>query len=102
MLKDIPFYILVDNKEKRQVYTIMAREFTGIGHWYTYFNGHFFTIGECGILMQTLMYPQCGAPIRGQSHQPTAGVTYARDFEERFRAMAHKCIEPHSHNGING
>ena len=31
-LKDIPFYISVDNEEKRQVYVAMAREFTGTGH----------------------------------------------------------------------
>lgn len=32
MLKDTPFYTLVDNEEKRQVYTAIAREFTGMGH----------------------------------------------------------------------
>lgn len=88
MLKDTPFYTLVDNEEKRQVYAAMAREFTGTGHGYTCLNGHPFTVGECGMPMQTSVCPQCGAPIGGQSHQPAAGVTHARDFEERFGAMA--------------
>ena len=38
--------------------------------------------------MQMLVCPQCGAPIGGQSHQPAAEVIYARDFKERFGAMA--------------
>ena len=46
MLKDTPFYILVDNKEKRQVYIIMAWEFTNIGYWNIYLNGHSFIVGE--------------------------------------------------------
>ena len=66
----------------------MAREFTGTDHWYTCLNGHPFTVGECGMPMQTSVCPQCGAPVGGQSHQPAAGVTHARDFEERFGTMA--------------
>ena len=87
MLKDKPFYTSVENEEKRQVYAAMAREFTGTGHWYTCQNGHPFTVGECGMPMETSVCPQCGAPIGGQNHQSTTGVTHARDFEERFGAM---------------
>lgn len=53
MLKDTPFYISVDNEEKRQAYAAMAREFTDTGHWYTCLNGHPSTVGKCGIPMQT-------------------------------------------------
>jgi len=35
----------------------MAREFIGTGHWYTCLNGHPFTVGECGMPMQTSIYP---------------------------------------------
>ena len=87
MLKDMTFYTSVNNEEKRQVYAAMAREFTGTGHWYTCANGHPFTVGECGGPMQTSVCPQCGAPVGGQSHQPAAGVTRARDFEEQFGAL---------------
>ena len=77
MLKDTPFYTPVDNEEKRQVYAAMAREFTGTGHWYTYLDGHSFTIGDCGMPMQTSVCPQCGAVVGEQSHQPATGVTHA-------------------------
>ena len=87
MLKDTVFYKLVDNEEKRQVYAAMAREFSGMGHWYTCANGHPFTVGECGLPMQRSVCPQCGAPVGGQSHQPAAGVTYAQDFEDRCGAL---------------
>ena len=87
MLRDMVFYSPIDNEEKRQVYAAMAREFTGTGHWYTCANGHPFTVGECGMPMQTSVCPQCGAPVGGQSHQPAAGVTHARDFEEQFGAL---------------
>ncbi|KAI9781350.1 MAG: hypothetical protein M1816_002396 [Peltula sp. TS41687] len=84
MFWDAAFYTTVDNEEKRQVYAAMAREFTGTGHWYTCANGHPFTVGECGMPMQTSVCPQCNAPVGGQDHQPAAGVTHARDFEEQF------------------
>ena len=87
MLKDTPFYTSVDNEEKRQMYAAMAREFTDTSHWYTCLNDHSFTVEECGMSMQTSVCPQCGAPVEGQSHQPAAGVTHARDFEKRFEAM---------------
>lgn len=87
MLRDTTFYATVDNEEKRQIYAAMAREFTGTGHWYTCANGHPFTIGECGMPMQTSVCPQCGAPVGGQDHQPIAGVTHARDFEAQFGGL---------------
>jgi len=87
MLKDTAFYTSVDYDEKRKVYAAMARRFTGTGHWYTYVNGHPFTMGECGMPVQTSVCPQCGAPVGGQNHQPAAGVSHARDFEEHFGAL---------------
>jgi hypothetical protein len=78
------FYTAVDNDEKRQVYAAMAREFLGTGHWYTCANGHPFTVGECGMPMETAACPQCGAQIGGQHHQAVEGVRHARDFEEQF------------------
>ena len=88
MLKDMAFYISVDNEEKRQVYAAMAKEFTGTGHWYTYTNGHPFTVGECGMPMEASVCLQCSAPVGGQRHEPAAGVTHAREFEERFGTIS--------------
>ena len=49
MLKNTPFYMSVDNNKKWQVHVVIAREFTGTGHWYTCLNSHLFTVGECGM-----------------------------------------------------
>lgn len=57
MVKDMAFYISVDNEEKRQVYAAMAKEFTGTGHWYTYANSHPFIVGECGMPMEASVCP---------------------------------------------
>ena len=82
------FYSIVDNEEKRQIYSAMAREFGGgSGHWYRCTNGHPFTIGECGGPMQTSRCPQCGAPVGGSHHQPAAGVTRDVEFERPFQDM---------------
>ncbi len=79
ILKDTPFYISIDNEEKRQVYAAMAREFTGTGHWYTCLNGHPFTVGECGIPMQTSVCPQYAAPVGGAEPSTSGrGNTYPR------------------------
>jgi len=37
--------------------------------------------------MQLATCPACGAGIGGQNHAATAGVSHARDIEERFGAM---------------
>jgi hypothetical protein len=62
----------------------MSKEFSGTGHWYRCANGHPFTIGECGMPMETTRCPQCNAPIGGQSHVPAAGVQSAGDIEREF------------------
>jgi hypothetical protein len=53
MLRDSTFYMLVSNEEKATVYAAMAYDFRGTGHWYYCENGHPFTIGECGMPMET-------------------------------------------------
>ena len=73
MLKDTPFYISVDNKEKRQVYAAIAREFTSTGHWYTCLNSHPFTVGECGMPMQTSVYLPTVRGFRRRAKPPTSG-----------------------------
>ncbi|THW66498.1 hypothetical protein D6D19_09329 [Aureobasidium pullulans] len=87
MLRESTFYSPVTNEEMKNVVAAMAREFRGTGHWYRCENGHPFTVGECGMPMQTARCPQCGGLIGGQSHQPAAGVTHANDLEREFGNM---------------
>lgn len=87
MLRESTFYAPVTNAEKAAVYAAMASEFRGTGHWYYCENGHPFTVGECGMPMQTSVCPQCGAPVGGRNHQAVGGVTRAADFETRFRGL---------------
>lgn len=86
MLRDATFYEPVTNREKAAVYKAMAQSFQGTGHWYYCANGHPFTVGECGMPMQTSRCPQCGASVGGSDHQAVAGVTRATDFEAEFGA----------------
>lgn len=84
MLRDSTFYAPVTNEEKAAVYAAMAQSFRGTGHWYYCVNGHPFTVGECGMPMQTARCPQCGDVVGGNNHTPAAGVTRASDFEAEF------------------
>ncbi|KFY08522.1 hypothetical protein V492_06159 [Pseudogymnoascus sp. VKM F-4246] len=84
MLRDSTFYMPVSNDEKAAVYAAMAQDFRGTGHWYYCANGHPFTVGECGMPMQTSQCPQCGSQVGGHDHQAVGGVTRATDLEEQF------------------
>ncbi|KAK5125065.1 hypothetical protein LTR85_001256 [Meristemomyces frigidus] len=75
------------NSEMRMVVAAMATEFSGTGHWYRCVNGHPFTVGECGMPMQTATCPQCGARIGGTSHRAVDGVTHAGDIEREFGGL---------------
>ncbi|CAF9929862.1 MAG: hypothetical protein HETSPECPRED_007476 [Heterodermia speciosa] len=88
MLNEGTFYATVTNEEKAAVYAAMASEFSGTGHWYYCENNHPFTVGECGMPMQTSVCPQCGAAVGGQSHQSVAGVVRATDIESQFGRLA--------------
>ncbi|MCJ1396114.1 hypothetical protein MMC18_009003 [Xylographa bjoerkii] len=83
-LRGSTFYTAVTNDEKRAVYAAMATAFRGTGHWYYCRDGHLFTVGECGMPMQTSVCPQCGAPVGGRNHEAVEGVRVARDFDERL------------------
>ena len=87
MLRDRTFYEVVTNEEKAAVYAAMATEFLGTGHWYYCVNGHPFTVGECGMPMETSRCPQCGETVGGQHHQAVAGVQHARDLEDQMRGL---------------
>ena len=87
MIRDSTFYMPVSNEEKAQVYAAMARDFQGTGHWYYCVNGHPYTVGECGMPMQTSTCPQCGAAVGGQSHESVEGATHAADLDEQFGRM---------------
>ena len=87
MLRDSTFYMPVSNEEKAAVFAAMSRDFSGTGHWYYCANGHPFTIGECGMPMQTSQCPQCGSPIGGHGHRPVDGVTHATDLERQFGGL---------------
>ena len=84
MLRGSTFYMPVSNDEKAAVYAAMARDFRGTGHWYYCENGHPFTVGECGMPMETSQCPQCGSPVGGRNHQAVGGVTLAADLEQQF------------------
>ncbi|KAL8674153.1 MAG: hypothetical protein Q9168_001447 [Polycauliona sp. 1 TL-2023] len=84
MLRDAMFYAPVTNAEKAAVYAAMAQSFQGTGHWYYCANGHPFTVGECGMPMETARCPQCGATVGGTHHEPAVGVTRAVDMEAEF------------------
>jgi hypothetical protein len=84
MLRGSTFYMPVSNEEKAAVYAAMARDFRGTGHWYYCENGHPFTIGECGMPMETSQCPQCGSPVGGRDHQAVGGVRLATDLERQF------------------
>ena len=84
MLRDSTFYMPVSNEEKAAVYVAMARDFRGTGHWYYCENGHPFTVGECGMPMETSQCPQCGSPVSGHDHQAIGSVTPATDLERQF------------------
>ncbi|KAI6083768.1 hypothetical protein F4821DRAFT_183973 [Hypoxylon rubiginosum] len=70
----LPCYNPVSTDETRAVYTAMAREFSGIGHWYTCINGHPFTVGKCGMPMQQARCPECGEAVGGVRHMFAEGV----------------------------
>ncbi|KAK3618084.1 hypothetical protein LTR22_026492 [Elasticomyces elasticus] len=78
----------VSTSEMRMVVTAMAKEFSGMGHWYRCANGHPFTVGECGMPMQLARCPACGAGIGGQHHRSTDGVQAAHDIERQFGRLA--------------
>lgn len=73
--------------QMKMVVAAMEREFTGTGHWYLCANGHPFTVGECGMPMQTARCPQCGATIGGTNHRAAPGVQHAHDIERDFAGM---------------
>ena len=87
MLRDSTFYMPVSNEEKAAVYAAMARDFRGTGHWYYCVNGHPFTIGECGMPMETSRCPQCDSPVGGHDHQALGGVRPATDLERQFGGL---------------
>jgi hypothetical protein len=87
MLRDSTFYMPVSNEEKAAVYAAMARDFRGTGHWYYCENGHPFTIGECGMPMETSQCPQCGSTVGGHGHRTVGGVRPAADLEREFGGL---------------
>ncbi|KAF7957199.1 hypothetical protein EAE96_002790 [Botrytis aclada] len=87
MLRDSTFYMPVSNEEKAAVYAAMAHDFRGTGHWYYCENGHPFTIGECGMPMETSQCPQCGSPVGGHDHRAIGSVRRAIDLELQFGAV---------------
>lgn len=70
--------------EMRMVVEAMAKELSGTEHWYRCVNGPPFTVGECGMPMETSHCPQCGSAIGGQGHRSVDGVTHAGDIERDF------------------
>ncbi|KAF2974844.1 hypothetical protein EK904_013645 [Melospiza melodia maxima] len=52
-------------------------------HWYECPNGHFSTVGECGLPMETSRCPDCNVPIGGTDHKPVQGFHQSRIREDR-------------------
>lgn len=87
-LRGSTFYMPVTSEEKAAVYAAMALDFRGTGHWYYCENGHPFTIGECGMPMETSQCPlQCQAPVCGRNHQAVDGVRRASDLEREMAGL---------------
>ncbi|EFX01411.1 nf-x1 finger and helicase domain containing protein [Grosmannia clavigera kw1407] len=86
-LSDAPFYKPVTTAELKAVYTAMSREFSGTGHWYTCAQGHYFTVGECGMPMEQTRCPECGSPVGGRDHTSVEGVRAADDVERIAREL---------------
>ncbi|KAK6514827.1 hypothetical protein TWF506_007189 [Arthrobotrys conoides] len=82
------FYSTVTNKEMKQIYDAMTREFGGTGHWYVCPNGHQFTVGECGQPMRIGTCNECGAQIGGQSHVSVQGVTRDTGLDVRMQNLS--------------
>lgn len=70
--------------QMRMVVAAMQAEFSGTGHWYRCENGHPFTVGECGMPMESTRCPSCGSRIGGLNHQSAEGVEAAGDIEREF------------------
>ncbi|KAI9730359.1 MAG: hypothetical protein M1834_005869 [Cirrosporium novae-zelandiae] len=87
MLRGETFYGVVSNDEKRSILAAMATELRGTGHWYNCENGHAFTVGECGMPMETSRCPECGAGVGGQHHEAMVGVTHAAELEREFSTL---------------
>ncbi|CAG2194390.1 unnamed protein product [Mytilus edulis] len=68
-------------QEKLMIKRTMENEFTGSGHWYKCKNGHYYSIGECGMPMQMRKCPQCNVTIGGANHMLTDDNDRAMDFE---------------------
>lgn len=68
-------------KEKQMIKRTMENEFMGSGHWYKCKNGHYYSIGECGMPMEKIKCPQCGLAIGGADHILTDDNERAMDFE---------------------
>jgi len=81
------FMAEVTNEERQAVLAAMAKEFLGTGHWYTCENGHPFSIGECGMPMETARCPECGASIGGTDHTAVQGTQRAEELERELAAM---------------
>ncbi|KAK6500438.1 hypothetical protein TWF481_010782 [Arthrobotrys musiformis] len=84
-IRGAEFYSIVTDKEMKEIYDAMEREFRGTGHWYICPNGHQFTVGECGQPMRIGRCNECGAEIGGQSHISVQGVTRDTDLDTRMQ-----------------
>ncbi|CAG8458390.1 7466_t:CDS:10 [Acaulospora morrowiae] len=80
-------YIAAENsgelsrEEKLMIHNAMSGEFHGSGHWYQCPNGHVYTIGECGMAMQSSRCPECGTAIGGGEHRFIAGNVRNEEFD---------------------
>ncbi|KAF3286920.1 hypothetical protein TWF970_008751 [Orbilia oligospora] len=81
------FYSNVTNKEMKQIYDAMTREFGGTGHWYVCPNGHQFTVGECGQPMRIGNCNECGVRIGGEHHISVEGVTRDAGLDVRMQNL---------------
>ncbi|KAF2813866.1 P-loop containing nucleoside triphosphate hydrolase protein [Mytilinidion resinicola] len=81
------FMSTVSPEERLAVLAAMRKEFSGTGHWYTCANGHPFTVGECGMPMETATCPTCGETIGGRNHRPAEGVHRAEELERDFARL---------------
>ncbi|KAF2500633.1 P-loop containing nucleoside triphosphate hydrolase protein [Lophium mytilinum] len=82
------FISTVSPEERLAILAAMKKEFSGTGHWYTCINGHPFTVGECGMPMETARCPTCGETIGGRNHEAVEGVSRAEELEMEFARLS--------------
>ncbi|XP_078510203.1 E3 ubiquitin-protein ligase RNF213 isoform X2 [Lissotriton helveticus] len=80
---------------------IDAKDWTSLAglRWYQCPNGHYCTVGECGLPMQVSRCLDCGTKIGGEAHKPEAGFQMIQQMEDRTQT-GHILGDPRNREGV--